>query len=216
MGVTKHLVVLVTLLGFLVAPTSAHAQSSPTAPTQPTAPAPTGPVYGGAPTQPYPYPYPQPPPGYAPYPGGSPYPDPRAVYAYEAAKKSVAAALVLEFVVPGIGSVYADHAIGALITWGLLLGGIVVAIQAVETRDDPYGNSDVHLSGGLLSVGLVMMIGGRVYGFVDAYSSTTRYNRQLAARLGLAPDLSLSVAPFRVETAQGPRLAFGPALSLRF
>lgn len=110
-------------------------------------------------------------------------------------------ALLAEFFVPGLGSIYGDHPIGALITWGVMIGGIIGAVNGLD-----------HHSGELLVGGLLVVLGGRIYGFVDAYQAVGAYNQELAQRLGLPPGLSVNVAPLR-----GPQgLAIGPRLRFSF
>ena len=56
-----------------------------------------------------------------------------------------------------------------------------------------------------------MIAGFWAYGFVDAWSSVTKYNEELALRLGIQA-MRLTVAPM----STGRDVAWGPALSLRF
>jgi len=162
--------------------------------------------------------------GSAPY-GGAPYGsaygnsygvNPQAMMFYDNEKKNGAIALLLEFLVPGVGSVYADHGIGALITWGLMIGGVVVIVWDLESQitTNPDGttttNGSFDATPVLLGVG--MILAGRIYGFVDSYSSCTNYNRALAQRLGLPVGVAFNLAPIRMDQ----NVAWGPALSLRF
>jgi hypothetical protein len=151
-----------------------------------------------------------------PVPGA---PTPMQLVAYDNQKKSVPLAVVLElFVFPGIGSIYGDHAQGALITWGGLISGIVLVVvgatkleHTVYTPGGPRTTGDDDAAAGFIIAGVVAIVGGRVYGVVDAWRSTSAYNAGLARRLGLPP-LAATVAP--MSTARG--LAWGPALQLRF
>jgi hypothetical protein len=191
----------------------------------PQAGAPVAPVgaapYGAAPygnppygSPPYGSPY-----GAAPY--GSAYGSsygvsPQAMMFYDNEKKNGAIALLLEFLVPGVGSVYADHGMGALITWGLMIGGVVVIVWDLESqiRTNPDGTTttDGNFDATPVLLGLGMILAGRIYGFVDSYSSCTNYNRALAQRLGLPLGVAFNLAPIRLDQ----NVAWGPALSLRF
>jgi hypothetical protein len=162
------------------------------APPPPAGTPPPAPAYGAAP------------PGYAPSP--LPY------MAYESNKKSQGLALVLEFLIPGVGSAYAEHAMGAAITWGGMLGGVALIVGGLsDTRSQGDVQTLTDQGAAMITVGIVAILGFRIYGFVDAYSSTGDYNVELARRLKL-PDINLSVAPLR--TPQGTALA--PTLTLRF
>jgi TM2 domain-containing membrane protein YozV len=134
---------------------------------------------------------------------------------YEHQKKDVIISLVLEFVVPGLGSFYAGHPLGAAITWGLTLGGFVLAFMWIADINDSFndGTSSSHDPNPALLFGAMgLILAGRVYGFYDAYTSTKDYNSQLATRLGLPPGLALGITPIR----SGHQLAWGPSLALRF
>jgi hypothetical protein len=199
----------ITVLFFmLVVAAEAHAQPAAT-PNAATPAAPYPPPGAYPPPGPYPPPGAYPPPGqypppYAPYPyQASPNgPNPQALYLYESESKSPALALVLEIVIPGIGSIYADHTVGALVTWGLALTGMSLALWDLNR----------HEQGNLFYTGLLIASGGRIYGFVDSLSSASDYNRALAQRLGLPPTIALTPAAIRM----GDRVAWGPALTLRF
>jgi hypothetical protein len=154
-----------------------------------------------------------PPPVYAPptYPPQSYGPPP--LLAYDDSKKYPALGLLLELLVPGLGSVYADHPTGAATTWGLMLGGaamLVVGINQQQTYGDVRQTSNAGIS--MAVTGVVMVICGRAYGLIDSWASSSDYNSALATRLGLAQG-SLIVAP--IPTGGG-RMAWGPGLSLRF
>jgi hypothetical protein len=170
------------------------------------------------------YPYGAAPYGAAPY-GAAPYGaaygnsygvSPQAMMFYDNEKKNAGIAVLLEFLVPGVGSVYADHGMGALITWGLMIGGFVVIVWDLESQftTNPDGttttNGSFDATPVLLGIGLILA--GRIYGFVDSYSSCTNYNRALAQRLGLPLGVALNLAPIRMDQ----NVAWGPALSLRF
>jgi len=193
----------------------------------PAPPPPYAPPPGAPPPPPAQQWYP-PPPGYAyppPYYGGPYNLNPQSLFIYENQKKNPAIALVLEFVIPGVGSIYADHAAGAAITWGLAIGGFAVIIWGVKRASDQqaqceaanqaqgvYSPCSSHVDVAPILLGVLAILGGRIYGFVDAYTSAGDYNRALAQRLGLPGTVSLGVTPLRV----GESLAYGPSLQLRF
>jgi hypothetical protein len=177
--------------------------------------------YDGPPAQPAPAPQPVYPLGYTPWNGNpQPYggaPTPVQLMAFEDGKKNPAIALLLEFVMAGVGSIYADHVQGALITWGGMLAGVVVLVVGIDhyhwQLDDGTAQMHPDNSGAtaLMVAGALTMFGFRIYGLVDSWQSANDFNRSLAKRLGL-PVFSATVAP--VPTDRG--LAWGPALQLRF
>lgn len=194
----------------LAAPLVAHAQSGP-APAAPYAPPPDpwaapppagGPPAGGPP----PYGYGPPPYGYGPPPA-------LRLMAYENDKKNEAIALLLDVFIPGVGSIYADHAMGALVTWVGMIGGVALIVAGAD-RGIGSDDATAHSSNdgvGLVLLGAAAIVGFRIYGVVDAYKSAKDYNARLAQSLGLS-GVNLSLAPLR--TPQGTALA--PALTLRF
>jgi len=214
----RRVVVAVLVPALLVVATpGARAQSNPDGyPTQP--PPPGQPQPPPPMAQPYPNAYGAPPPPqpygaygapYAPY--GSPYPpaNPQSWYLYEASKKSVAVSVLLELFIPGVGSIYSDHVIGAVITWGLSIAGIVIALSAFH--EDQYGYP-VTYDSDRFTLGLLMVLGGRIYGIVDSVQSANEFNRGLAARLGLPATVAVGVMPLR----DGTITAWGPSLAFRF
>lgn len=217
----RRVVVSILVPALLVVGTSAaHAQSPPQAQpeqaAQPRAAQPPPPAV--QPVQPYPpspYGAPPPPAPYgaygAPYPpNGNPYAvNPQNWYLYEASKKSVALSVVIELLVPGLGSIYSDHAIGALITWAVMIAGVVVALSSVD--QDQYGYA-TQADDDRLLLGVLLVLGGRIYGIVDSVLSANEYNSNLAARLGLPQTVAVGVTPFR----DGATTAWGPSLTLRF
>ena len=138
------------------------------------------------------------------------------MYAYESQKKQPALAIVLEVVVPGVGSIYADHAVGALITWGMSIVGFVLIVRGwADTFNNSFaGNSNSSSAETEIWLGLGLVLAGRIYGLVDAYSSSKDYNIALAQRLGLPPSVALAPAPIKVAGTNS--VAWGPALTLRF
>ncbi|HWN67391.1 MAG TPA: hypothetical protein VNM90_07100 [Haliangium sp.] len=118
---------------------------------------------------------------------------------YDASSKSQGLAMVLELFVPGLGSIYAEHWTGAATTWGLAVGGIFLVAWSFgqDTVDSEPGASD---SAGLaLTAGILMVVGGRVYGLVDSYRASQRYNLALSRRLGLHGGMVLGPIPLQVN-----------------
>jgi TM2 domain-containing membrane protein YozV len=134
--------------------------------------------------------------------------NPQTMFIYEEEKKSPGAALVLSLIFPGLGNIYADHWMGAVVTWVLIIGGVSIAMWGIEHTDLEPGGSD---NGGAIVLGFLVALGGGVYSVVDAYQSAKEYNRELARRLGLP---IVSLAPIRMSGSG--ETAWGPALMLRF
>lgn len=211
----------VALLSATLATSAARAQPGEAPAVPSSAPSSDAAATGQPAPQPNP---PPPPPGYpAPYP--APYaPWPSPVYAapvpygyppwwrYEQEKKSAGLAFLLEFFLPGAGSVYADHVPGAVITWALAAGGVLLIVRSIHTTRDPItGDKDVDVDRDELTLGVLMALAGRTYGLVDSIVSTGDYNEQLRRRLGLAAALRVGVIP----TAEGRHL-LAPAVRLTF
>jgi hypothetical protein len=156
---------------------------------------------------PYPAPYAtRPPPAYpAPYPYGY---SPWALY--EETSKSAGLSFLFEFLMPGVGSIYADHATGAIITWGLMLGGVLLIVNGITTARDPEtGATETDVNDLEMATGILMILGGRTYGLVDSIVAARAYNERLRKRLGLAAALRLDALP----TAAGGHV-LAPALRL--
>jgi hypothetical protein len=208
----------VAVVAALALPTSARAADGPAeAAPPPSAPAEAAPGSGPAEAAPAPAPtgapYAPPPAFYAPPPPlDGPAPGavtPQQLTAYESGSKSRVGALALELFIPGLGSIYADHAQGALVTWLGIIAGTGMVVYGAVNLDEPPPRDEQGET--MLSIGVLMLVGFRIYGVVDAWSSAGEYNEELATRLGMHA-MSLTVAP--VATAHGP--AWGPSLSLRF
>jgi hypothetical protein len=168
-----------------------------------------------APSQPGPQPYAPgyPPPAYpAPYPGAYPYGPGYAPFArYEMDKKNPFLGFAIEFFVPGLGSIYGDHAWGAAITWGLMVGGVAVILSGFKSSRSDYGDSETKVDEGQLVIGLLMVLGGRIYGLVDSVVAARGYNEQLRQRLGIASHFSIE--PIRLANGS---LTAGPSLRMQF
>ena len=154
---------------------------------------------------------------YPPYRGGYAYPgsygiSPQTMLMYENEKRNPLVSLVIEWFVPGVGSIYADHISGAITTWGLMVGGVVAIVWAVDNAHVQQQSGSTHIDTTPLVIGICAVLAGRIYGLADAYSSTGDYNRALARRLGLPDGVALGVVPITT----GQHMAYGPALSLRF
>ena len=170
------------------------------------------PAARAAPPQAYPWGQPSqpasqplgPPPGQPLAPPGATAPARRAPdwaswQIYHASSKSPGLAVVLELFMPGLGSGYAEHWTGAATTWGLALGGVfMIALSfSQDTLDSEQGLSG---SAGLaLTAGVLMVVGGRVYGLVDSYRASERYNLALSRRLGLHGGMVLGPVPLQVN-----------------
>jgi hypothetical protein len=135
-------------------------------------------------------------------PPGATVPAPRAPdapswAAYEASKKDEGIAIVLELVVPGVGSIYAGHWKGAAITWSMtLVGSYALMWGAFSTigGGETSARHNVAIAGGA-----ALAIGGRIYGVINSFRSAQRYNRGLARRLGLNHGLVLTPIPLHVD-----------------
>ena len=124
-------------------------------------------------------------------------------------------AVVLSLLVPGVGNIYADHALGAVVTWALIIGGIFVAVNSVHDTTDSYGNTyltTTSVNSSELTLGILMIFGGFIYSPIDAYFASENYNHALAQRLGLPTGFALAPAQFRTDRS----IAWGPALTFRF
>jgi hypothetical protein len=104
---------------------------------------------------------------------------------------------------------YADDAQGAILTWALIVGGTGAMIWAISqippfdsgrAADNNRHSSPLVLP--MLFGGIAVATFGRVWGFVNAYGATERYNAVLLKRLGLGSNVSWSAFPF--VTASGP------------
>jgi hypothetical protein len=166
----------------------------------------------------------QPPP--AQYPGWGPsQPVPNLQWAianYESSKRNRGIALLIEWFIPGGGSIYGDHLRGAVTTWVLLAAGLVLLVYGVtgagaydaQTGIDEPDNDDRVRFGVVGGLGLLLV--GRTYGFIDAWRSTGRYNEHLRLRLGVPEQYSRDLhGPGGPRRLAGPR-TFGPQLAFRF
>jgi TM2 domain-containing membrane protein YozV len=222
----RPLVGVLVGIALVVLAGGAHAAdaSPPPPPAQAAAPAQPPPVWNGTA---WVQPPPPPPGGFAPYGPAYPpaYPPPYAYapvqpageFYYESQKKNELLALVIEFFVPGVGSIYAGHVAGAMITWALTVGGIVLAFWWLGeniNRQDQFGNNadTGPVDTWAIYVALGAILGGRIYGLVDSFTSAREFNHQLRQRLGLPDYASIGVVPIRTDRA----ISWGPSLSFRF
>jgi hypothetical protein len=132
-------------------------------------------------------------------------PDQATWAAYHASRKSEGVALAIEFVLPGLGSIYADHWTGAATTWGVGAAGFLSMAWGLSQIGIGDGAEPSETATLAFVGGFVMTIGARVHGLVDAFRSTSRYNRGLARRLGLYGGMVLTPMPLQVngQTALG-------------
>lgn len=191
------------------------ASQPPAQPAPPASPPPAGP----------PDPYAAPPPSYGSVPPGYGYgPMPmspvQSLMMYEAQRKNAGLAILLEFVLPGLGSLYGDHAVGALVTWALMIAGIALVVYGATQWVDSYDSMtsgqqqkrDNSAGTFGLTAGIVLLLGGRIYGFVDSYMSTEEYNRKLKAKYGLPVVINWGVG----RVGSGPAMSLGPRLTVSF
>jgi len=91
---------------------------------------------------------------------------PMTLAVYQNSKHSHGAALAIEFFLPGGGSIYGDHLAGALLTWGLEIGGVLLILTSFATQSTTDGTS-TQVSEARLTLGMLALMGGRIYGLVD-------------------------------------------------
>jgi hypothetical protein len=141
------------------------------------------------------------PPGLAP-----PALDPSAVAAYYLRKKEMFIGMGLQYLLPGMGQLYAEHAAGALVTWGCMAAGVGLVVWDIPRVAEGQRHAGYALAGGIVSIAA-----GTIYGFVDVYHSVRRFNRELHQRYRLPASLSLDLGGVPTpagDVALGPRLAF--------
>lgn len=134
-----------------------------------------------------------------------PWPSSRAFdwaswHAFQAGSKSHAFAVLQEIALPGMGSMYAESWLGAATTWGLTAGGIGLVAWGIGQALGPEDSGAPALT---ITAGALLMVGGRVYGVIDSYRATTRYNLRLARRLGLHGNVVLGPVPLRQSGQTG-------------
>lgn len=113
---------------------------------------------------------------------------------YEEQSKNPLGALAWE-IIPGAGSLYADDARGAALTWAMMLVGTAAAVWGASHLDlgladssDPNYPRYESVAGPTLLSGLALMCAGRIYGFANAVGASNSYNAVLRAQLALPPD----------------------------
>lgn len=94
---------------------------------------------------------------------------------YNAEKKSEVIAAVLEAAIPVVGHAYAGDANRGIVPALISAGGIVLMFVSVES---------LSLSG--YGLGLVVYLGGRIYGVVSAIQTAEDYNKKLKKKLNLS------------------------------
>ena len=113
---------------------------------------------------------------------------------YNAEKKSELAAGVLEWLIPVVGHAYASDAERGLLPAGVSVGGLVLIFAS-------GGES------GLITVGLLGYLVGRIWGIVSAVQTAEDFNNNLKSKL----NLSLKPMKFPNET-----VGYGVTLSVNF
>ncbi len=126
---------------------------------------------------------------------------------YDDGSKSTAGAVALELLFPGLGSIYAEDQRGALITWGLVAGGLAAVLVGVSQvhiygpdrpAPPPMTEKTSPLALPLIIGGTAVAIYGRVYGLQSAASAADRYNTALRTSLGLTPFVTSDAGGFTV------------------
>jgi hypothetical protein len=134
---------------------------------------PPPPAAYAAPVQPITQPPPPPPP---------PHLQVVPLYVYEHESKSQFGALVLEWFLPGGGSLYAGNPGGAVKTWGMIVVGAALVLIGIDRRDDGH---DDDVTTGMVYGGMISLLAGRIFGLVDAWTAAGEHNDGLRANLGL-------------------------------
>jgi len=93
---------------------------------------------------------------------------------YHSESKSVALAVILDLVLPGVGNIYADAFLYSVVTWAGLIGGIYLMTAGIA--DD---------SGAMLTTGALLFPGAYIFGIVTAGMNASSYNADLRVQLGL-------------------------------
>jgi hypothetical protein len=104
------------------------------------------------------------------------------LYVYEQQSKSQFGALVLEWFLPGGGSLYAGNPGGAFKTWGMIVVGAALVLIGIDRGNDGH-HDDV--TTGLIYGGMGSLLAGRIFGLVDAWTVVGEHNDGLRANLGL-------------------------------
>ena len=85
------------------------------------------------------------------------------MFLYEEQRKSSAVAVLLSILIPGVGNIYADHVVGAIITWALIVGGVAVVGNSVHNTTDGYSYPNTtNVNSSELTLGIFMILGGFV------------------------------------------------------
>ena len=103
-----------------------------------------------------------------------------------------------------------------MVTWALTVGGIVLAFWWVgqNINQDSFDNGSENRPHDTWAIYLALgaILGGRIYGLVDSFTSARDFNHRLRQRLGLPDFASLGVVPIRTDRS----ISWGPSLSFRF
>ena len=129
------------------------------------------------------------------------------MFLYEEQRKSSAVAVLLSILIPGVGNIYADHVVGAIITWALIVGGVAVVGNSVHNTTDGYSYPNTtNVNSSELTLGIFMILGGFVYSPIDAYFAS-RLQPRVGAAVGLADGIRArpGADPHRPERRLGAR-----------
>jgi len=138
------------------------------------------------------------------------------LHIYEQGSKNQFGALVLEWFLPGAGSLYAGNPGGAFKTWGMTIGGAALLLWGIKRSGEPVhqleagGYDDV--TTGLIVGGAISLLAGRIFGLVDAWTAAGDHNDELRANLGLMSHVSFGITPLRAGDERG----WGPTAQFRF
>ncbi|MEW6507330.1 MAG: hypothetical protein AB1432_06235 [Bacteroidota bacterium] len=91
---------------------------------------------------------------------------------FNAEKKSELVAGVLEWLIPIVGHAYAEDAQRGLLPAGVSLGGLVLVFASGGET-------------GLITVGVLGYLVGRIWGIVSAVETATDFNKSLKSKLNL-------------------------------
>jgi hypothetical protein len=152
-------------------------------------------------------------PGRADPPSQPPIPTAQAVAMYENGQKILPLALVMEFVVPGAGNLYAERYWRSGITFVGTVAGAISFLQGMNLQLAAQDRGQRSATGQtLMLTGIVTFLGSRIFGLVSSGFSIRDHNRELKKKLGLSPSFSAALTP--VLTDRG--LAYVSTVGFRF
>ena len=112
---------------------------------------------------------------------------------YQDQKKSEVAALVLEILIPTVGHAYAGNWAKGLIPFGVTVAGYTTAFVGAAECADHTGDCTGGENAKMLS-GLIVGIGGQIWGMVSAYRTAENHNNELRERYGIETGLAIRPA----------------------